>query len=35
MAPRDQRVTDPIRRQVADQIGGLLWAAERPAQDDK
>ena len=27
MAARYQHVTDPIRRQVADQIGGLLWAS--------
>jgi integrase len=35
MAARYQHVTDPIRRQVADQVGGLLWADERPVQDDK
>ena len=28
MAARYQHVTDPIRRQVADQVGGLLWADE-------
>ena len=27
MAARYQHVTDPIRRQVAGQIGGLLWAS--------
>ena len=26
MAARYQHVTDPIRRTVADQVGGLLWA---------
>ena len=35
MAARYQHVTDPIRRQVADQVGGLLWADQRPVQDDK
>ena len=35
MAARYQHVTDPIRRQVADQVGGLLWADKRPIQDDK
>ena len=35
MAARYQHVTDPIRRQVADQVGGLLWADKRPVQDDK
>ena len=28
MAARYQHVTDPIRREVASRIGGLLWAAE-------
>ena len=35
MAARYQHVTDPIRRLVADQVGGLLWADQRPVQDDK
>jgi integrase len=35
MAARYQHVTDPIRRQVADQVGGLLWADQRPVQDAK
>jgi len=34
MAARYQHGTDPIRRQVAHQVGGLLWADERPVQDD-
>jgi hypothetical protein len=29
MAARYQHVTDPIRRDVADRIGGLLWAEQR------
>ena len=29
MAARYQHVTDPIRRTVAAQVGGLLWAAEK------
>jgi hypothetical protein len=29
MAARSQHVTDPIRRDVADRIGGLLWAEQR------
>ncbi len=29
MAARYQHVTDPIRRTVADQVGGLLWADQR------
>lgn len=33
MAARYQHVTDPIRRQVADQIGGLLWADKRTDSD--
>jgi integrase len=33
MAARYQHVTDPIRRDVADRIGGLLWA-ERKGLDD-
>jgi integrase len=28
MAARYQHVTDPIRRTVAAQVGGLLWADE-------
>lgn len=34
MAARYQHVTDPIRRQVADQVDGLLWAGERTRPDD-
>ena len=34
MAARYQHVTDPIRRKVADQVGGLLWAGERTGPDD-
>jgi integrase len=33
MAARYQHVTDPIRRIVADQVGGLLWAAQDGAHD--
>ena len=33
MAARCQHVTDPIPRQVADQVGGLLWAGERTRPD--
>ena len=33
MAARYQHVTDPIRRDVADRSGGLLWA-ERKGVDD-
>jgi integrase len=33
MAARYQHVTDPIRRDVADRIGGLLWST-RKADDD-
>ena len=33
MAARYQHVTDPIRRDVADRIGDLLWA-ERKGVDD-
>jgi hypothetical protein len=29
MAARYQHVTDPIRRDVADRIGGLLWRSGR------
>ena len=34
MAARYQHVTDPIRRDVADRIGGLLWAAPKGAGDE-
>ncbi|HEY5847597.1 MAG TPA: site-specific integrase [Microlunatus sp.] len=34
MAARYQHVTDPIRRDVADRIGGLLWAAPKAAGDE-
>ncbi len=30
----DQHVTDPIRREVASRIGGLLFAAPAGAQND-
>ena len=33
MAARYQHVTDPIRRQVAGQIGGLLWVVPEGDQD--
>jgi integrase len=33
MAARYQHVTDPIRRTVAAQIDGLLWADDRGRQD--
>ena len=33
MAARYQHVTDPIRRDVADRIGGLLWADPRDVID--
>jgi integrase len=33
MAARYQHVTDPIRRDVADRIGGLLWAERKGADD--
>ena len=33
MAARYQHVMDPIRRQVADQVGALLWVVKRPGQD--
>lgn len=33
MAARYQHVTDPIRRAVADQIGGLLWSDEGPGKN--
>ncbi|GAB3920026.1 site-specific integrase [Microlunatus endophyticus] len=33
MAARYQHVTDPIRKVVAGQVGGLLWAAEAPSED--
>lgn len=31
MAARYQHVTDPIRRQVANQVDGLLWSDDRAA----
>lgn len=34
MAARYQHVTDPIRRDVADRIGGLLWASRGSAGDE-
>ena len=33
MAARYQHVTDPIRRDVADRIGGLLWAQRKGVDD--
>jgi integrase len=33
MAARYQHVTDPIRRDVADRIGGLLWADRKGVSD--
>jgi hypothetical protein len=33
MAARYQHVTDPIRRDVADRLGGLLWAKRKEADD--
>ena len=33
MAARYQHVTDPIRRDVADRIGGLLWAERNGGND--
>lgn len=35
MAARYQHVTDPIRHVVAAQVGGLLWADEKAADDAK
>jgi len=34
MAARYQHVTDPIRRDVADRVGGLLWSAQKGPGDD-
>lgn len=34
MAARYQHVTDPIRRDVARRVGGLIWSAD-PAEDEK
>ncbi len=34
MAARYQHVTDPIRRTVADQVGGLLWADQKVPRED-
>jgi integrase len=34
MAARYQHVTDPIRREVADRVGGLLWARARALEDE-
>ena len=30
MASRYQHVTDPIRRDVAARVGGLIWATDQP-----
>ena len=34
MAARYQHVTDPIRRDVARRVGGLLWSAEEAQDED-
>jgi integrase len=35
MAARYQHMTDPIRRDIAKRVGGLLWAAgDAPGRDD-
>lgn len=34
MAARYQHVTDPIRRDVADRVGGLLWSPGSAGRDD-
>ena len=33
MAARYQHVTDPIRQVVAAQVGGLLWAEDKAADN--
>jgi hypothetical protein len=33
MAARYQHVTDPIRREVAGRVGGLLWASDGEKRD--
>lgn len=33
MAARHQHLTDPIRRTVAAQVDGLLWAPQKGAED--
>jgi integrase len=33
MAARYQHVTDPIRRTVAAQVGGLLWADQKGSRN--
>lgn len=35
MAARYQHVTDPVRRDVARRIGGLIWAVEAADEDEK
>ena len=35
MAARCQHVTDPIRRTVADQVSGLLWADQEVSEGRK
>lgn len=35
MAARYQHVTNPIRRQAADQVDGALWSGKRAGQGDK
>jgi integrase len=33
MAARYQHVTDTIRQDIADRVGGLIWTADDPAAD--
>jgi integrase len=33
MASRYQHVTDPIRRDVAARVGGLIWVTEQPESE--
>jgi integrase len=35
MAARYQHVTDPIRRDVARRVGGLLWSQPEPGEEGK
>ncbi len=35
MAARYQHITDPVRRDVAQRLGGLLWDRQAPAEDEK
>ena len=34
MVKRDQHVTAPVRMDIAERVGGLLWAATEAADDD-